>query len=163
MSASSIHRDMDFVDDDARREAACAVLTSLIQTESGSLVRYLMSQKPYTDRRTLSIRREVERLAGVCSGHEDAIVDHLLELEGHPPTTSHFRDGQYVNYVGWGRLLPDLVRDLKRRIDIFDVGLERWNAIDAADQWGVRRTLEAIQEEHAEELVAFTRLAEQHA
>jgi hypothetical protein len=120
-------------------------LQSLLDSEQGSIFRFMREGTPYLARATVETRAAVERMAGESDRHAAALAALIEGLGGVLRPAAVQPENQYLSYLSLNFLLPKLA-DAKR------TSIERYqNALRALGAAGVPAEVLAVLEAHLAE------------
>ncbi|HEB60913.1 MAG TPA: hypothetical protein ENJ06_03715 [Phycisphaeraceae bacterium] len=126
---------------DNARESMKRVLLSLIHSEGRSLFRYLDPQNPYTDKKTVRVKRAVREIAADSLVHEEVLIRLLDLLQGELLPDSFDMDSAFLNDASWEVILPELIRDKKKQVARYEAALAERQRVDRRDRLGLKDVL----------------------
>lgn len=130
------------------------LLNELYVAESRSIFRYLENWQPYTDARTIGLRRLARRIAKASFDHADRLA-HLIEdtLGGVTEPGAYEKTAADANYTSWANLLPRLLHEKRRMIVRYNAVMTQMAGLPGADL--VRDELLRLSSENQEHLAGL--------
>ncbi len=127
--------------------AVVDALASLLESEQGSVFRFMGDGSPYLNKATADVRRPLAEMVEANARHGAQLAAAIEHLGGYPPPSPAIRaDEQYLAYLSLKFLLPKLVEEKGLTIRRYENTLRAIRDVAAPD---VVDLLKAQMAEHA--------------
>lgn len=123
-------------------------LQSLLESEQGSIFRFMREGSPYLARATVETRRRVERMAGDSERHAAALAGLIEGLGGLLRPAVVHPENQYLSFLSIKFLLPKLADAKRNSIERYGNALRALTDAPAE----VREVLDAHLADHRADL-----------